>query len=134
MADQQASQPPLSLPGLGVSHVLEIPPDPQQGGEWQLLQTKLQTWWDSGEPQALWSNSRRPLTLLVLLLVVLVVVQIGSAVVAAIGSVPLLAGLLELVGLIWVLRHGAPALLRSQDRERLLSDLNRRWRAFRGAA
>ncbi|MFM1812721.1 MAG: hypothetical protein RLZZ336_1659 [Cyanobacteriota bacterium] len=122
------------MPGPGVSHVLEIPPDPQQGGEWQLLVAKLQAWWASGDLQSLWLQSRRPLTLLVGLLVALAVLEVGSSVLEALGSVPLLPGLLELVGLIWVLRHGVPRLLRSQDRDRLLSEMNQRWRAFRGSA
>lgn len=134
MADLQGQEPPLPAPGPGVSHVLEIPPDPQQGGEWQLLVAKLQAWWDSGELQSLWLRSRRPLFLLVGLLVALAVLQVGSAVLDGVASVPLLPGLLELVGLAWVLRHGVPRLLRSQDRARLLTDLNRRWRAFRGTA
>jgi hypothetical protein len=134
MADLQSPETSAPAPGPGVSHVLEIPPDPQQGGEWQLLVAKLRAWWDSGELQSLWLGSRRPLTLLVGLLVALSVVQVGSAVLEAVGSVPLLPGLLELVGLVWVLRHGAPRLLRSQDRHRLLTDLNQRWRVFRGSA
>jgi hypothetical protein len=134
MADQQGQEPPLPVPGPGVSHVLEIPPDPQQGGEWQLLVAKLQAWWASGDLQSLWLQSRRPLTLLVGLLVALAVLEVGSSVLEALGSVPLLPGLLELVGLIWVLRHGVPRLLRSQDRDRLLSEMNQRWRAFRGSA
>ena len=134
MADLQGQEPPLPAPGPGVSHVLEIPPDPQQGGEWQLLVAKLQAWWASGDLQSLLWQSRRPLTLLVGLLVALAVLQVGGAVLDALGSVPLLPGLLELVGLAWVLRHGAPRLLRSQDRERLMADLNQRWRAFRGSA
>lgn len=133
MADLQGPEPPLPAPGPGVSQVLEIPPDPQQGGEWQLLVAKLQAWWASGELQSLWLRSRQPLTLLVGLLIVLAVLQVGTAVLDAVGSVPLLPGLLELVGLVWVLRHGAPRLLRSQDRQRLLTDLNARWRAFRGS-
>jgi hypothetical protein len=134
MADLQGQEPPLPAPGPGVSHVLEIPPDPQQGGEWQLLVAKLQAWWDRGELQSLWLRSRRPLFLLVGLLVALAVLQVGSAVLDGVASVPLLPGLLELVGLAWVLRHGVPRLLRSQDRARLLTDLNQRWRAFRGTA
>jgi hypothetical protein len=134
MADLQGSGPSPLDPGAGVSHVLEIPPDPQdQGGEWQLLRAKLDAWWASGELQSLWLRSKQPLTWLVGLLIVLVLLQVGSAVLDAVGSVPLLGGLLELVGLVWVLRQGLPRVLRSQERERLLADLNQRWRAFRGS-
>ena len=134
MADLQGSGPTPLDPRAGVSHVLEIPPDPQQGGEWQLLLAKLRAWWASGELQGLWLRSKRPLTLLVGLLIVVAVLQVGSGVLDAVGSVPLLSGLLELVGLVWVVRHGVPRLLRRQDRQQLLADLNQRWQAFRGTA
>ena len=116
----------------GVSHVVEIPPDPQEGGEWQLLVAKLRAWWAGGELQSLWASSRQPLTLLVGLLISLAVLQVASAVLDAVGSVPLLPGLLELVGLVWLLRHGLPRLLRSSDRQQLQALLGQRWRAFRG--
>ena len=135
MADLQSPGPTPLDPGAGVSHVLEIPPDPQlEGGEWQLLRSKLDAWWASGELQSLWLRSKQPLTWLVGLLIVLALLQVGSAVVDAVGSVPLLGGLLELVGLVWVFRQGLPRVLRSQERQRLLADLNQRWRAFRGSA
>ena len=117
----------------GVSHVVEIPPDPHpEGGEWQLLVAKLQDWWAGGELQTLWASSRQPLTLLVGLLFILAVLQVAAAVLVAVGSVPLLPGLLELVGLGWLLRHGLPRLLRSSDRQQLQALLDQRWRAFRG--
>ena len=131
-ADLQGPEPTLPAPGPGVSHVVEIPPDPQEGGEWQLLVAKLRAWWAGGELQSLWASSRQPLTLLVGLLIILAVLQVASAVLDAVGSVPLLPGLLELVGLVWLLRHGLPRLLRSSDRQQLQTVLGQRWRAFRG--
>jgi len=131
-ADLQGPEPTGPAPGPGVSHVVEIPPDPQEGGEWQLLVAKLRAWWAGGELQSLWVSSRQPLTLLVGLLIILAVLQVASAVLDAVGSVPLLPGLLELVGLVWFLRHGLPRLLRSSDRQQLQTMLGQRWRAFRG--
>jgi hypothetical protein len=65
-------------------------------------------------------------------LIILAVLQVASAVLDAVGSVPLLPGLLELVGLVWLLRNGLPRLLRSSDRQQLQALLGQRWRAFRG--
>ena len=123
-----AAQPPAP----GVERVLEVPAQGDQGGEWDLLLAKLRAWWSSGEPQALWQRLIKPLGGGLSLVVVLLVLQVYGALVDTLQSIPLLPGLLELVGLIWLLRHGLPRLLRRQDRDELLGDLSSRWRAFRG--
>jgi hypothetical protein len=63
---------------------------------------------------------------------VLLVLRIYSALLGALDSLPLVPGLLELAGVVWVVRFGVPKLLRSSERERLLGGLNQRWKAFRG--
>lgn len=131
MADAQA---PAPEPGPGVQTVLEVPVRQDEGGEWELLLAKVRAWWISGEPQALWQGLRRPLGGGVTLVVVLLLLQVYAAFVGALESLPLLPGLLELVGLVWLLSRGLPQLLRSSERERLVDHWSRRWRAFRGAA
>ena len=133
-APQQALAPEVASLAEGISHVQEVPPQREEGGEFQLLIAKLRAWWTSGELQALVQQSRLPLIALVGLVIVLVVLQITSALLASLGGVPMLPGLLELVGLIWLVRYGLPRLLRSDDRSRWLADLGQRWRAFRGAS
>lgn len=106
-------------------------PDPQ-GGEWQLLLTRLSDWLNGVDPASLWRQSQQPLRLAALGLVALIVLKMYGAVLDTVHSVPLLAGLLELVGLIWLTRFASERLLRNEDRQQLLSALEQRWRVFRG--
>ncbi|TVS06704.1 MAG: hypothetical protein EA413_03220 [Cyanobium sp. PLM2.Bin73] len=103
-----------------------------EGGEWALLVEKVQAWWSSGELQKLWQQSRTPLTLGLALFAVLLVLQVYAGLLGAINSLPLVPGLLELVGLIWAVRYGLPRLLRRSEREQLLGGLQKRWSSFRG--
>jgi len=128
--DENAGSTPPPLPP-GVAQVLDVPAQPTEGGEWELLLAKLQAWWSSGEPQALWQRLSKPLGGGVGLLLLLLVLQLYGAVIGTLESLPLLPGLLELTGLLWLLRQGLPRLLRSRERAQLLADLGNRWKAFR---
>lgn len=102
------------------------------GGEWELLLAKLQGWLGSGQLQELWSQARRPLNLVLAAVALLLVLRVYTGLIEAINGLPLVAGLLELVGLIWAVRCGLPRLLQSSAREQLLQDLQQRWRSFSG--
>ena len=103
-----------------------------EGGEWDLLLQKLAQWLNQNELQSLWSQASKPVTALAALVGLLLVLRIYSALLGALDSLPLVPGLLELAGVVWVVRFGVPKLLRSSERERLLGGLNQRWKAFRG--
>ena len=103
-----------------------------EGGEWELLLEKLQTWLSQNDLQNLWAQASRPVTALAALVGLLLVLRVYSAVLGALDSLPLVPGLLELAGVVWVVRYGVPKLLRSSERERLLSGLRNGWNSFRG--
>jgi hypothetical protein len=103
-----------------------------EGGEWELLLQKLRQWLNQGELQSLWSQARKPVTLLAALVGLLLVLRVYNAVLGALDTLPLVPGLLELAGVVWSVRYGVPKLLRSSERERLLSGVSNRWKAFRG--
>jgi len=103
----------------------------QEGGEWQLLTAKLADWAASDAPQTLWQQLQSPLKALALLLGALVVLHLYAAVLGALEGVPLLPGLLELTALAWIARHGAPALLRREERQTLIDQLSQRWQRLR---
>ena len=108
------------------------PDDPRQdGGEWQMLTTKLADWASSDAPQTLWQQLQSPLKALAVLLVAVVVLRLYAAVLGALEGVPLLAGLLELTALVWIARHGAPALLRREQRQTLIDQLSQGWQRLR---
>ena len=106
--------------------------DEGEGGEWELLLQKLGQWLNQNELQTLWSQASKPVTALAALVGLLLVLRIYSALLGALDSLPLVPGLLELAGVVWVVRYGVPKLLRSSERERLLGGLSQRWKAFRG--
>lgn len=102
------------------------------GGEWELLLAKLQAWLGSGQLQDLWLQARRPLNLVLAAVGLLLLLRVYTGLISAIDSLPLVPGLLELVGLIWAVRCGLPRLLQSSEREQLLQSLQQRWRSFSG--
>ena len=107
-------------------------PSGTEGGEWDLLVSKVRDWFASGQAATLWAQSRTPVVALAALVAALVVLRVYGALIDAIDSIPLLPGLLELTGVIWLLRYGAPRLVRSSDRQQLVDGLRNRWEAFRG--
>ena len=105
-----------------------------EGGEWALLLSKLESWLAGGQLQAQLQAARTPFTLVAGLIALLVVLQIYGALLAVIDSFPLAPGLLELVGLVAVVRFGLVKLVRSQERRALIEGLQQRWKAFQGKA
>ena len=102
------------------------------GGEWDLLLDKLRQWIASGQLQQLWQTSRTPLTAAAALIGLLVVLRIYGALLGVLDSLPLVPGLLELAGLVAVVRFGLSNLVRSSDREKVIANVKGRWAAFRG--
>lgn len=113
-------------------HVPAAPDTAEGGGEWDLLVAKLREWIGSGRLQELLVQYQGPLRALALALALVLVLRLYGAVIGAIDSLPLLPGLLELAGVIWLSRFAATRLVRSSDRQELIASLEQRWRAFRG--
>ncbi len=104
------------------------------GGEWELLLQKVREWLNQGQLQSLWAQARKPVTLVAYLLGLLLILRIYGALLGALDSLPLVPGLLELAGVVWMVRFGVPKLLRTSEREAMLGGLSKRWKAFRGTA
>lgn len=102
------------------------------GGEWELLLGKVQAWLGQGKLQSLWAQARNPISLILAAAALLVVLRVYSALLAAIDSLPLIPGLLELVGVIWAVRFGVPKLVQRSQRQELISNIQQRWESFRG--
>jgi hypothetical protein len=107
-------------------------PSAGEGGEWDLLVSKVQAWLASGQLQQQWQTARTPLSLLAGLIALLLVLRIYGALLAVLDSIPLLPGLLELAGLIAVIQFGLTRLVRSTDRRQVIDGLRQRWQSFRG--
>ncbi|MEB3322104.1 MAG: CAAD domain-containing protein [Synechococcaceae cyanobacterium] len=131
---------PASEPGIAAT--LEVPPLPAGespegeaaggGGEWELLVGKVRAWLGSGELQKFLSSIRGPLKGLAYLIALLLLLRVYGSVVGTIDGLPLIGGLLELVGLIAFTRFALSNLVRRSTREQTLADWQRRWNDFRG--
>ncbi|MEA5391124.1 CAAD domain-containing protein [Cyanobium gracile UHCC 0139] len=141
-ADSEIPAPvptPGSEPEPGITATLEVPPlegsaetDGEGGGEFELLLQKIKDWLGSGELQAQWQRFRGPLKGLAILIGVVLLLRVYASLIGTLDSLPLVGGLLELVGLIAALRFTATRLVRKSDRDQVFADWSRRWNDFRG--
>ena len=92
----------------------------------------MKAWWESNDIGEQVSQLRQPLRIAAYLIGALLVLRVYAGLLAAIDNIPLASGLLELVGVCWVLRFSATRLVRSQDRAEVLQGLRQRWTSFAG--
>lgn len=131
--------PEADAPEPGIVATFEVPPlegspDPAAdgGGEFELLLQKIKDWLGSGELQAQWQRFRGPLKGLAILIGVVLLLRVYASLIGTMDSLPLVGGLLELVGLIAVTRFTVTKMVRKSDREQVFADWSRRWNDFRG--
>ena len=121
-----------------IAERITIPANPSsddsapEGGEWDLLTAKVKAWWESNDIGEQVSQLRQPLRIAAYLIGALLVLRVYAGLLAAIDNIPLASGLLELVGVCWVLRFSATRLVRSQERAEVLQGLRQRWTSFAG--
>jgi hypothetical protein len=149
MADPEPAAPPAEAPAAppaavsepepGIAATLEVPPlegsgEPgaDGGGEFELLLQKIRDWLGSGELQAQWQRFRGPLKGLAILIGVVLLLRVYASLIGTLDSLPLVGGLLELVGLIAAVRFTATRLVRKSDRDQVFAEWSRRWNDFRG--
>jgi hypothetical protein len=125
-----------------VATTLEVPPLAaaeagaavgSEGGEWDLLLAKVKDWLEQADLPGQWDRLGGPLRGLGLLLGLLLVVKLYVALLDTLDDLLLVPRLLQLVGLIAVLRFSVNRLTRRSDRTVILEDWKRRWDAFRGS-
>ena len=106
---------------------------PSEGGEWELLTSKIKDWFDANDIGEQINQARQPLRLLAYVIGLLLVLKVYSGLLGAIGTIPLAPRLLELVGLCTVISFSATRLVRSNDRREVIDGLRQRWAAFSGS-
>jgi hypothetical protein len=92
---------------------------------------KVREWFANGELLRLWERWRDPLRTLLLLIGLILLLRLYGSVVGTIHSIPLIGGLLELVGLIVVARFSLTHLVRADQRTQILATWQRRWKELR---
>jgi hypothetical protein len=103
-----------------------------EGGEWEVLVGKVNTWFGSGELQERWQKLRGPLRGGALLLGALLALKIYDATLDTLDDLPLVPRLLQLVGVITLARFAVTRLVRTSERERVVAIWRQRWEQFRG--
>lgn len=102
------------------------------GGEWNLLVGKVRDWFVSDDLREQWSSLQGPLRVLGILIAGVFAIRVYSSLVSAINGIPVVSGLLELTGLVCVVRFSMKNLPRASERQELMATLTRRWKDFRG--
>jgi len=129
-AGTEANQPP------GIAASLVVPPldasEAGEGGEWDLLTGKVRTWFDGAQLQERWEILGGPLRAAGLLLAAVVLLRLYSALLETLADLPLVPRLLQLAGLLSVTQFALTRLMRTSERERILTSWRERWNDFRG--
>jgi hypothetical protein len=139
VAEPLSMAEPVSEPEPGITATLEVPAlegsagtAADGGGEFDLLLEKIRDWFSSGELQAQWQRFQGPLKGLAILIGVVLLLRVYASLIGTLDSLPLVGGLLELVGLITLTRFSLTRLVRKSDREQVIAEWGRRWKDFRG--
>ena len=111
---------PAPTPDPVIASTVSIPAQESaddDGGEWELLVSKVKDWLEQNDLAELWTKAQLPLRVVGGLIVFSPVATVYSGVISTINSIPLVPGLLELAGVIWLVNF---ALRNPQQRSRQL--------------
>lgn len=126
--------PPPATPTIAAT--LDIPAAPgaapAEGGEFDLLIEKVRTWTSEADIPGHWQKLRGPLKGFALLLVAVLALRLYARVIGTLDGIPIVSGLLELTGLIYLVWFSATRLVRTSERERVLAAWKERWESFSG--
>ena len=103
-----------------------------EGGEWSLLQEKVQAWVNDNQLSVLWQQVKLPAQILIALTVLILVLQVYSGILRTIAAVPLAPGLLELAGIGAVANFSVRRLVKSSERKKVFQTVQDRWSQFAG--
>ena len=104
-----------------------------EGGEWNLLQEKVQAWINDNQLSVLWQQVKLPAQILAALIVLILVLQVYGGIIRTIAAVPLAPGLLELAGIVAVANFSFRRLVKSSERKKVLQTVRDRWDQFVGS-
>ncbi len=111
---------------------LKVLVDPKEGGEWDLLLKKLSEWQKSKNLKNQIKTFKQVAILSACLLLLVSIIRIYGGFINGISKFPIAPGLLELAGTIWLIWFTISKLLRSKDRQNLVSDIRTRRSALLG--
>ena len=126
---------PASTPDPVIASTVSIPAQEssdEDGGEWELLVGKLKNWLEQNDLAELWTKAQLPLRVVGGLIVLSLVATVYSGVLSTINSMPLVPGLLELAGVIWLVNFALRNLIRNSDRDNFIKGARSTWTRVTG--
>ena len=135
MAEPAPAPTPSPTPDPVIASTVSIPAQEssdQDGGEWELLVGKVKDWLEQNDLAELWSKAQLPLRVVGGLIVFSLVATIYSGVLSTINSIPLVPGLLELAGVIWLVNFALRNLIRNSDRDNFIKGARSTWTRVTG--
>ena len=135
MAEPAPAPTPSPTPDPVIASTVSIPAQEssdQDGGEWELLVDKVKTWLEKNDLAELWSKAQLPLRVVGGLIVFSLVATVYSGVLSTINSLPLVPGLLELAGVIWLVNFALRNLVRNNDRDTFIKGARSTWSRVTG--
>ena len=134
----EPAAPAMAVSPAGIASTITVPPledapkGEGEGGEFELLINRVSQWLKEQDLPARWEGLQGPLRGLALLLLALVLLRLYGALIDTLDSLPLVPRLFQLVGVIVLVKFSLTNLVRTSDRERLISAWQQRWASFRG--
>ena len=126
---------PAATPDPVIASTVSIPAQEsadEDGGEWELLVGKVKDWLEQNDLAELWTKSQLPLRVVGGLIVFSLVATVYSGVLSTINSIPLVPGLLELAGVIWLVNFALRNLIRNSDRDNFIKGARSTWTRVTG--
>ena len=106
----------------------------EDGGEWDLLSSRIKQFFEANNLQDQWQSLRQPLFLLGGLIVVILTTRIYGGILDAIATVPLAPRLFQLVGTFYAVWFAATRLIRAEERKKISANVNDLWTSLRGGS
>ena len=126
---------PAPTPDPVIASTVSIPAQESadgDGGEWELLVGKVKDWLEQNDLAELWTKAQLPLRVVGGLIVFSLVATVYSGVLSTINSIPLVPGLLELAGVIWLVNFALRNLIRNSDRDKFIKGASSTWTRVTG--
>ena len=138
VAPEPAAQPVTAPASPSIAERISVPAQAsadsreEDGGEWDLLSSRIKQFFEANNLQDQWQSLRQPLFLLGGLIVVILTMRIYGGILDAIATVPLAPRLFQLVGTFYAVWFAATRLIRAEERKKISANVNDLWTSLRG--
>ena len=103
-----------------------------EGGEWEVLSTKVKDWIEDRDLADQLQRLRQPLLIAAGVVLFILVLRIYGGILAAIATVPLAPRIFELIGVIYATWFATTRLILSEERRKISAGFGDLWSSVRG--